>query len=216
MQTAKTLRFCSPFVVLAAVLAICVSALAPPAPAKTTHSAATRLKIEAEQGELIGPAIDCDGDGISNDSRIDFDGDGIPDECIEGREEVPEPPFEQTYKPTSEEFYSLLPPVGWSARYECGSGLYDVTLSRPEADRFVYSAGGVTLTSGIVYDDIDPNLNQPLIIRDPISGIRYSFNQEREGEFYEYALADYDGSVGLYVYETGEQLVAAPCTPLAE
>ncbi len=165
---------------------------------------------------MIGPAIDCDGDGISNDSRIDFDGDGIPDECIEGSEEVPEPPFEQTYEPASEEFYSLLPPVGWSARYECGSDLYDVTLSRPEADRFVYSAEGITLTSSVVYDDIDPNLNQPLIVQDPISGIRYSFNQEQEGEFYEYALADYDGSVGLYVYKTGEQLVAASCAPLAE
>ena len=34
-------------------------------------------------------------------------------------------------------------------------------------------------------------------------------------EFYEYAIADYNGNVGLYIYQTGEQIVAAPCTAIA-
>lgn len=33
---------------------------------------------------MIGPAIDCDGDGKQNDARIDDDGDGIPDRCLLG------------------------------------------------------------------------------------------------------------------------------------
>ncbi len=37
-----------------------------------------------KQGTPIGPAMDCDRDGKSDDSRIDYDGDGIPDDCLIG------------------------------------------------------------------------------------------------------------------------------------
>lgn len=33
--------------------------------------------VASNNGRLIGPAIDCDGDGRQNDSRVDYDGDGI-------------------------------------------------------------------------------------------------------------------------------------------
>ena len=169
------------------------------------------IKTESVQGEPVGDPVDCDGDGLNNESGIDFDGDGVSDECVEGVEAIPEPPFQQSYTPTSEAFDSLLPAVGWDASYQCGDGLYEVSLRRPAADKIEYSAQGLTLTSEIVYDDLDPNLNQPLIIREPATGIRYAFTQEAAGEFYEYAIADYSGNVGLYVYQTGEQIVAAPC-----
>jgi hypothetical protein len=175
------------------------------------HPVAVGASKNDESGEFVGPINDCNGDGITNDSGIDFSGDGIADECVTGREEIPEPPFQQTYTPTSEDFYSRLPDVGWSARYQCSDGLYEVTLSRPSEGELRYASEGLELTSEIVYDDIDPNLNQPLIIQDPLAGVRYQFEQERDGEFYEYALADYSGDVGLYVYQTGEQIVAAPC-----
>ncbi len=168
-------------------------------------------KEENLTGEFVGPITDCDGDGVNDDSRIDFNGDNVADECVAGREELPEPPFEQTYIPTSEAFYSRLPAVGWQARYQCGEGLYDVTLARPSESQLTYASEGLQLTSDIVYDDLDPNLNQPLIVQDPIAGIRYKFQHENKGEFYEYAIADYGGNVGLYVYQTGEQIVAAPC-----
>ncbi|MEL6352842.1 MAG: hypothetical protein AAFR58_13865 [Cyanobacteria bacterium J06627_28] len=170
-----------------------------------------RSKTESLQGEYIGPAIDCDGDGLSNDSRIDFDGDGVSDSCVDGREDIPEPPFQQSYTPTSEAFYSQIPDIGWEASYQCGDGLYEVSLSRPEEDAIEYSAQGLTLANDIVYDDLDPNLNHPLIVKDPTDGIRYAFSQEEGGEYYEYAIADYSGNIGLYVYQTGEQIVAAPC-----
>ncbi len=173
-------------------------------------------KTEAAQGEFVGGLTDCDGDGVSDDSRIDFDGDGISDECVDGVEAIPEPPFQQSYTPTSDTFSSLLPAVGWQAVYQCGEdsyegGLYEVSLSRIDETQMEYRADDLTLTSEIVYDDLDPNLNQPLIIRDPEAGIRYTFTQEADGEFYEYAIADYDGQVGLYVYQMGEQIVATPC-----
>jgi hypothetical protein len=168
-------------------------------------------KEENLSGEFIGPITDCDGDGVENESNIDFNNDGIADECVEGREELPEPPFEQSYTPTLAAFYSRLPAVGWQARYQCGDGLYDVTLSRPSESQLLYSSEGLQLTSNVVYDDLDPNLNQPLIVQDPIAGIRYNFKHKNNGEFYEYAIADYGGDVGLYVYQTGEQIVAAPC-----
>lgn len=211
MQTAKNIRFCSHLVVLA-VIAADGSIMAPSAQAQTDLPTA-RLKIGGERGELIGPAIDCDGDGLSDDSRIDFDGDGLPDDCVEGREEIPEPPFEQTYRPTPEVFYSLLPPVGQRSRYQCG-GDYEMTLSRPTADQLEFSADGLTLASAIVYDDLDPNLNQPLIVQDPIDGIRYDFGLSQAGEFYEYAIASYSGDVGLYIYQNGAQIFAAPCEPV--
>ena len=69
----------------------------------------------------------------------------------------------------------MLPPVGQRSRYQCG-GEYEMTLSRPTADQIEFSADGLTLASAIVYDDLDPNLNQPLIVQDPIDGIRYDFD----------------------------------------
>ena len=170
-----------------------------------------RTKTEAEPGEFVGPITDCDGDGIANDSGIDFDGDGVSDECVDGREEVPEPPFQQTYTPTSETFYSLLPAVGWSAQYQCDDGLYQVSLGRPTEGSLEYNVEGLKLITDVVYDDLDPNLNHPLVIKEPIDGLRYSFQQESGGEFYEYAITNYGGSIGLYVYQTGEQVVAVPC-----
>lgn len=177
-----------------------------------------RTKTEAQQGEFIGPEVDCDGDGISNESRIDFDGDGTGDECVESPADIPEPPFEQTYTPTSDSFYGSLPAVGWRAQYQCGDALdagVQVTLHRPSEDKLEYMADGLTLSSPIIYDDIDPNLNQPLIIQDPADGVRYSFQQERGGEFYEYAIANYNGNIGLYVYQTGEQVLATPCSSVS-
>ncbi|MEL7357622.1 MAG: hypothetical protein AAFN40_13770 [Cyanobacteria bacterium J06560_6] len=184
-------------------------------PLKSPSQAGASAKTESVQGEPVGAPVDCDGDGLSNESQLDFDGDGVSDECVEGGEAIPEPPFQQSYIPTSEAFDSLLPVVGWNARYQCGDNLYEVSLRRPTADRIEYSAEGLTLSSEIVYDDLDPNLNQPLIIREPATGIRYTFTQQADGEFYEYAIADYSGNVGLYVYQTGEQIVAAPCESMA-
>lgn len=230
MQPAKSLRFCSHLVVLAVIAAYrsiaAPSALSSPAvepgqpsaqaPAQAqTSLPVAGLKIGGERGELIGPAIDCDGDGLSDDSRIDFDGDGVPDECVEGREDFPEPPFEQTYRPTSEVFYSLLPPVGQRSHYQCG-GDYEMTLSRPTADQLEYSADTLTLTRAIVYDDLDPNLNQPLIVQDPVEGIRYDFELSQAVDFYEYAIANYSGNVGLYIYQNGAQIFAAPCEPIPD
>ncbi|MEL6469253.1 MAG: hypothetical protein AAFQ74_05960 [Cyanobacteria bacterium J06623_4] len=205
------LTACKPTAPSSTFLSIAAANAASTSPAKLSADT-YRLKTEAAPGEFLGPAIDCDGDGLADDSRIDFNGDGVSDECVEGREEIPEPPFQQAYTPTTQTFYDLLPEVGWSTRYVCGDGLYEVTLSRPTAGEMAYSAQGLTLKSRIIYDDLDPNLNQPLIIRDPEEGMRYVFNQEQDGEFYEYAIADYNGNVGLYIYQTGEQIVAAPCT----
>lgn len=112
-------------------------------------------------------------------------------------------------------FEQIVPSVGWAARYQCGDGLYEVTLRRPNAGKLEYVSDGLTLSSDVVYDDIDPNLNQPLVIQDPTDGVRYSFQQEQDGEFYEYAIANYSGNVGLYIYQTGEQIVAAPCQSVA-
>ena len=176
-----------------------------------SHKDGPVLKTEEQPGEVVGEPVDCDGDGITDESQIDFDGDGASDECVEGVEAIPEPPFQQTYTPTSDDFNRLLPAVGWDTRYQCGDGLYEVTLSRPTADEISYRSQGLVLTTPIVYDDLDPNLNQPLIVREPESGIRYAFTQDEGDEFYEYAIADYSGNVGLYVYQTGEQIVAAPC-----
>ncbi|MFK8182597.1 MAG: hypothetical protein AB8B99_04430 [Phormidesmis sp.] len=177
--------------------------------AKPLPTAAT--KTEGAQGVFIGPATDCDGDGFDNDSKIDFDGDGIADECVlDAREDIPEPPFQQSFTPSSEQFNSLIPDVGWNEQYQCGEGV-QVTLSRPNEGEIKYSAEGINLSSPVVYDDLDPNLNQPLIVQEPTRGLRYSFQQERNGEFYEYAIADYSGNVGLYVYQTGEQVIATPC-----
>lgn len=181
----------------------------------TAHSSTARVKTESVTGEVVGGPTDCDGDGITDDSLIDFDGDGTSDECIDGVEAIPEPPFQQSYTPTSEAFNSLIPAVGWQATYQCGDGLYDVSLSRTAESQLEYRSEGLRLTTNIVYDDIDPNLNQPLIIRDPKAGIRYAFTQEAGGEFYEYAIADYEGNIGLYVYQTGEQIVATPCVVAA-
>ncbi len=170
-----------------------------------------RPKTESVQGEFIGAPTDCDGDGRANDSRIDFDGDGVSDECVDAVEAIPEPPFQQSYTPTREEFNRLLPEVGSRERYQCGDGLYEVSLHRPSDNQLEYSSEGLTLTTKIVYDDLDPNLNHPLIIQEPEAGVRYAFTQVEGDQFYEYAIADYSGSVGLYVYQTGEQIVAAPC-----
>ena len=174
-------------------------------------SSTARGKTGEEPGKFIGPDVDCDGDGDRNDVRIDFDGDNRPDECVEDREPIPEPPFQQTYTPSSADFYSRLPAVGWNATYQCGDDLYEVTLARPAEDSIIYSADGITISEAVTYDDLDPNLNHPLIVQDPVDGIRYSFEREQGGEFYEYAIADYGGNVGLYVYQTGEQIVATPC-----
>lgn len=176
----------------------------------------SRLKTAEVQGDFVGPVTDCDGDGLQDDSRIDFDGDGVADDCVSGREAIPEPPFQQSYTPTADAFYALLPAVGWQASYQCGDGLWEVTLRRPSEDTLQYVSQGLTLESDIVYDEIDPNLNQPLVVRDPVSGLRYRFSQEQGENFYEYAIADYDGSVGLYVYQMGEQIVATPCTQVVE
>gem|GEM_PF-3298953 len=175
-----------------------------------------RIKTGAEAGEYIGSLTDCDGDGIANESRIDFNGDGIADGCVEGREEIPEPPFQQAYTPTQAAFESAIPAVGWQVQYQCGEDLYEVTLSRPTEDRLVYSADGLQLTSEVVYNDTDPNLNQPLVIKDPVEGLRYRFEQPINGEFYEYAIANYGGNVGLYIYQTGAQIVAVPCETKSE
>ena len=169
-------------------------------------------KTEGAQGVFVDPAADCDGDGFNNDSKIDFDGDGVADECVlDGREDIPEPPFQQSFTLSPEQFNTLIPNVGWSVQYQCADGFYQVELSRPSEDELRYSAEGITLSTPVVYDDIDPNLNQPLVVQEPTRGLRYSFQQELDGEFYEYAIADYSGNVGLYVYQTGEQVVAAPC-----
>jgi hypothetical protein len=222
MHTANKLKSCSYFVTLAVLLAACKpsallsntasSVLVAPAIAQPfAGKPEARNKIDEEVGELVGPAVDCDGDGVRDDARIDFNGDGVADECEPEGEAIPEPPFQQTYTLSSEAFYSQIPAVGWKARYQCGDGLYEITLERPDADQIRYSVDGLTLTSKIVYDDIDPNLNQPLIVKDPAEGVRYTFSQEQGGEFYEYAVADYGGNVGLYVYQTGVQIVAVPC-----
>jgi len=227
MQIASTLKFGSSALAAVAFLSACNPSglssnglLNTPSSQVTLSGAsatsglakpAARAKTEAVQGEFIGEPTDCDGDGIIDESRIDFDGDGVSDDCVDGVEKIPEPPFQQSYTPTSEVFNSLIPSVGWQARYQCGDGLYEVSLSRTAQSKLEYRSEGLILTSDIVYDDIDPNLNQPLIIREPESGIRYTFTQEEGGEFYEYAIADYAGEVGLYVYQTGEQIVAAPC-----
>ena len=203
--TAKTLTLCAQVITLSAI-GVAFDAIVSPA----------AIATEAEQGEVIGPALDCDGDGLRDESRIDFDGDGIPDECVTGTEAVPEPPFEQTYAPSADSFYTQLPAVGWAARYQCADGLYDITLGRPAEDKLEYSTDGLTLTAPIVYDDIDPNLNQPLIVQDPQDGIRYSFEQAQDGEYYEYAIANYSGDIGLYIYQTGQQIVAAPCLLVTE
>ena len=238
MQSAKRFRF-SAIVVLTALLTACESThvlfSGANAAATTANSSAllpfaahttakdgsgkalsavktrSRLKTGEEPGKLIGPAVDCDGDGDRNDVRIDFDGDNRPDECIEDREPIPEPPFQQSYTPSETAFYSQLPAVGWNAKYQCGNGLYEISLARPQENEVVYSAEGLRIAEAITYDDLDPNLNHPLIIQDPIEGIRYSFEQSQGDEFYEYAIADYSGSVGLYVYQTGEQILAEPC-----
>jgi hypothetical protein len=224
MHTANTLKSCSYVVMLAVLLAACKpsalfstasSAVIIPATAAPLaspgDSAAPRHKTGEDPGEVIGPAVDCDGDGVADDARIDFNGDGVAEECEAEGETIPEPPFQQTYLPSSEAFYSQIPAIGWNARYQCGDGLYEITLERPDADQIRYSVDGLTLTSKIVYDDTDPNLNQPLIIQDPTEGLRYTFSQEQNGELYEYAVADYGGNVGLYVYQTGVQIVAVPC-----
>ena len=186
-----------------------------PTDSRSTNRAG--LKTEEEPGTVIGPATDCDGDGVNDDARFDFNNDGAADECVVGGQEaaIPEPPFVQSYVPSNEAFYSTLPEVGWNMRYQCGDGLYEISLARPSEDQLRYSADGIILTTPIIYDDIDPNLNRPLLIQEPVEGIRYAFTQEQDGEFYEYAIADYSGSVGLYVYQTGEQVVAAPCTTVA-
>ena len=207
---ASQLKFCAPLAGLALLIATYNTASTA---AKPTPSPLPGNKTGTERGELIGPAFDCDGDGRRDDARIDFDNDGLPDDCVLEREEIPEPPFQQLESVSSETFYSLIPEVGWDTRYQCGDGLYEVNLRRPEDDRIEYSADGLTLSSPVVYDDIDPNLNHPLIVKDPTDGIRYAFSQERDGEFYEYAIADYSGDIGLYVYQTGEQIIAAPCEP---
>ena len=54
-----------------------------------------------------------------------------------------------------------------------------MTLRRPNAGKLEYVSDGLTLSSNVVYDDIDPNLNQPLVIKDPADGVRYSFQQEQ-------------------------------------
>lgn len=224
MKPADKSIFCAHILSFAAFLIVCVPHLSiqsvqaslfsekakPFSNQPSSQLSGARVKTEADPGKLIGPAADCNGDGIVNDARIDFDGDGIVDECVVGLEEVPEPPFAQTYTPSSDTFYSLLPAVGWQAQYQCGD-LALVTLSRPTEETLEYVADGLRLTSRIVYDDLDPNLNQPLVIQDPLKGLRYSFQQERNGEFYEYALANYEGDIGLYVYQTGEQVIATPC-----
>jgi len=81
-----------------------------------------RTKTEEVQGEFIGPAIDCDGDGIRDESRIVFANAGVGEECVEAPGEIPEPPFQQTYLPTSAVFRDLLPAVGWQTQYQCGDG----------------------------------------------------------------------------------------------
>ena len=180
-------------------------------PLNASQRPTASVKTGEEPGKFIGPDVDCDGDGDRNDVRIDFDGDNRPDECVEDREPIPEPPFQQTYAPSATDFYSRLPAVGWNATYQCGDDLYKVTLARPAENSVVYSADGLTISEAVTYDDLDPNLNHPLIVQDPVDGIRYSFEKEQGSEFYEYAIANYGGSVGLYVYQTGEQIVAAPC-----
>ena len=214
MQTAKRFSFAASLVVLTALLI--AQAPGDSAPSATSRRSTAGLKTGEEPGKLIGPDVDCDGDGDRNDVRIDFDGDSQPDECIEDREPIPEPPFTQSYTPSSTDFYSRLPAVGWNTTYQCGDGLYEITLARPDENSVVYSADGLTLSEEVVYDDLDPNLNHPLIIQDPIDGIRYSFEQSQGDEFYEYAIADYGGNVGLYVYQTGEQIVATPCEVASE
>ncbi|NJM98866.1 MAG: hypothetical protein HC800_18450 [Phormidesmis sp. RL_2_1] len=123
MKTDHKLTLCASLMLLGGLLAVCkpvmsafktahsASALSPSALSSSSQSSpSTRHKTETAVGEPVGPAIDCDGDGFNNDSRVDFDNDGVPDECITGREEIPEPPFEQTYIPTAEAF--LCSPTG--------------------------------------------------------------------------------------------------------
>ncbi|MGB3765828.1 MAG: hypothetical protein WA947_04675 [Phormidesmis sp.] len=209
MQTAKRFSYAASLIVATALLA--AQAPGKSAPASIKQQPTAGLKTGEEPGKLIGPAVDCDGDGDRNDVRIDFDGDSQPDECVEDREAVPEPPFQQSYTPSAADFYNRLPAVGWNTTYQCGDGLYEITLARPAEDEVVYSAQGLTISEAVTYDDLDPNLNHPLIIQEPIDGIRYSFEKTQGDEFYEYAIADYGGNVGLYVYQTGEQIIATPC-----
>ena len=219
MKTAGQLRFCAYFAMLSGLLIVCRPALGITASELARSTAkhaemvsAARLKTEAERGTFLESGVDCDGDGIRNDATIDFDGDGIADSCVPSPANIPEPPFEQTYMPSAAAFDALLPDVGSNTRYQCGDGLYEVTLGRPSAGSLRFSADGLTLFSDLVYDDIDPNLNQPLVVRDPVEGLRYSFEQTQDDEFYEYVLTNYSGEVGFHVYQTGEQVIAAPCS----
>lgn len=243
MQTAKRFRFSAALAALIALLTGCESAnlsrfstnaattatvsasllnasslsKPPNKSASLSTQSAAGSKTGEEPGKLVGPEVDCDGDGSRDEVRIDFDGDAQPDECIIDTEQaIPEPPFQQSYTPSAADFYSRLPAVGWSAKYRCGDGFYEVTLARPDENSMVYSAQGLTILREITYDDLDPNLNWPLIIQDPEKGIRYSFEQTQGNEFYEYAIADYSGSVGFYVYQTGEQIIATPCEMASE
>ena len=223
MQIAPTLKLCSSSLVAAILLAACSpnasvphSAIATVSKLRVSRPETARTKTESVQGEFVGAPFDCDGDGLSDDSRIDFDGDGVSDECVDAAEAIPEPPFQQSYTPTREEFNRLLPAVGSNALYQCGDDLYEVSLHRPSENQLEYSSDGLTLTTDIVYDDLDPNLNHPLIIQDPEAGVRYTFTQVEGNEFYEYALADYSGNVGLYIYQTGAQIFAAPCESTSE
>jgi hypothetical protein len=41
--------------------------------------------VPTKKGKPIGPAMDCDMDGKSDDSLVDYDDDGKPDDCLIGK-----------------------------------------------------------------------------------------------------------------------------------
>ncbi len=68
-------------------------------PAIAVEASQTGLrKAEKIASTMIGPAIDCDGDGKQNDARIDDDSDGIPDRCLLGSHSVNSKPQEMQVK----------------------------------------------------------------------------------------------------------------------
>jgi hypothetical protein len=85
---------------------------------------------------MIGPAIDCDGDGKQNDARIDDDGDGIPDRCLlgsqTGNSEAQEMQVERRTEPVSAEVIRSE----WKAMQK---QLEDCTVARRTDKSMTYS-----------------------------------------------------------------------------
>lgn len=95
-------------------------------------------KAEKIASTMIGPAIDCDGDGKQNDARIDDDGDGIPDRCLLGSQTGNSKPQEmqvegRQIKPAS---IDVMLPAEWKAMQK---QLEDCTVTRKTDKAMTYS-----------------------------------------------------------------------------